>query len=382
MSENEATSEQPREQPSGSSVGVLIMAYGTPQSPVDIEKYYTHIRRGRPPTPEQLEDLVSRYDAIGGISPMRNRTDAQVEAVRRALNSMALDDVNTVSGLASRTQGEFVVTLGQKHATPFIEDGVEDLIKAGVSIIVGLVLAPHFSAASVGQYHDRARDAIAGRVEYSPIDDWSLEPAFIDFTASSLRTQLDSMPERTTVVFTAHSLPERVLQSDPYRENLTASAAAIAEEAGLGSDWMIGWQSAGRTPEPWAGPDILEIIAGLASDATGEAAGADGSDESDHERGILVVPQGFTSDHLEILYDLDIEARSVAASAGLTLERTETINADPEVMAALAARISTAVSAGVAGGDAARCAANGCAVPSETDSGVYSADQDHGGSHP
>lgn len=219
MSEDVAKPEQPREQPSGSSVGaqpsgssvgVLIMAYGTPQSPVAVREVlhphptgstaYSGTTRGPGQTLRR-----DRWDLTHALTG----TDAQVEAVRRGLNSMALDDVNTVSGLASRTQREFVVTLGQKHATPFIEDGVEDLIKAGVSIIVGLVLAPHFSAASVGQYHDRARDAIAGRVEYSPIDDWSLEPAFIDFTASSLRTQLDSMPERTTVVFTAHSLPER-----------------------------------------------------------------------------------------------------------------------------------------------------------------------------
>jgi ferrochelatase len=295
------------------------MAYGTPASPEDIPDYYTHIRRGRPPTDEQLADLTSRYAAIGGISPLRERTAAQIDAIGAAL--AAADAAEGVSG-------RFVMQLGQKHAAPFIEDGVAELAAAGVSRIVGVVLAPHFSAFSVGQYHERAAAAAAqAGVGFVGLDSWHLLDAFLTYQAASLREQLARMPERTKVVFTAHSLPERVLVGDPYPDQLRASAEQIARRAGLSqwAGWGLGWQSAGRTPEPWRGPDILYIVRELA--ATGRA------------DGIVVVPQGFTSDHLEVLYDLDIEAAGVADEVGLAFARTEVVNADEAVMAALAARV-------------------------------------------
>ena len=294
-------------------VGVLVMAYGTPASPEDIEPYYTHIRRGRAPTEEQLTELIDRYAAIGGISPLAQRTAAQVAAIADALEQAEPD--------------HFVVRLGQKHATPFIEDGAAELVSLGVDRIVGLVLAPHYSGFSVGQYHGRAgATAEEHGVPFAGIDSWSLEPAFVDHQAASVRERLAGLPARTEVVFTAHSLPERVLEGDPYPEQLRASAAAIAEAAGVApSSWSIGWQSAGRTPEPWRGPDILDIIAEVA--------------DVDRADGVLVVPQGFTSDHLEVIYDLDIEAAAAAAEVGLAFARTEVVNADPAVMAALAQRI-------------------------------------------
>jgi ferrochelatase len=295
------------------------MAYGTPASPEGIPDYYTHIRRGRPPTDEQLADLTSRYAAIGGISPLRERTAAQIDAIGAAL--AAADAAEGVSG-------RFVMQLGQKHAAPFIEDGVAELAAAGVSRIVGVVLAPHFSAFSVGQYHERAAAAAAqAGVGFVGLDSWHLLDAFLTHQAASLREQLARMPERTKVVFTAHSLPERVLVGDPYPDQLRASAEQIARRAGLSqwAGWGLGWQSAGRTPEPWRGPDILSIVRELA--ATGRA------------DGIVVVPQGFTSDHLEVLYDLDIEAAGVADEVGLAFARTEVVNADEAVMAALAARV-------------------------------------------
>ncbi len=304
-------------------LGLLVMAYGTPRSPDEVESYYTHIRRGRPPTPEQLADLVRRYDAIGGISPLAQRTEAQRAALARALD-------------AARP-GEFTVVLGQKHAAPFIEDGVQALIDAGVETVVGLVLAPHFSKGSVGQYHERAAEALAEHgVTYLPIDSWHLEPAYLAFLADAVHEARELLPTKHKVLFTAHSLPERVLEGDPYPDQLRASAAAVAEQVGLlpWPDWAIGWQSAGRTPEPWRGPDILEIIREL---------GATGRTD-----GVLVCAQGFTSDHLEVLYDLDIQAREVATEAGLAFARTRSLNDDPTVMAALADRIIAAdqVSAG------------------------------------
>ena len=300
-------------------VGVLVMAYGTPASPEDIPDYYTHIRRGRPPTDEQLADLTARYAAIGGISPLRQRTAAQIDAIGAALAS---------ADAAEGVTGRFVLQLGQKHAAPFIEDGVAALVQAGVSRIVGVVLAPHFSAFSVGQYHERAAAAAAeAGVPFVGLDSWHLLDAFLAHQAASLREQLARLPERTKVVFTAHSLPERVLVDDPYPDQLRASAEQIARRAGLAqwAGWGLGWQSAGRTPEPWRGPDILYIVRELAE--TGRA------------DGIVVVPQGFTSDHLEVLYDLDIEAAGVADEVGLAFARTEVVNADEAVMAALAARV-------------------------------------------
>ena len=291
--------------------GLLVMAYGTPKSPEDVLPYYTHIRRGRAPEPEQLEDLQRRYDAIGGISPLAARTQAQLDAVAAALEAAE--------------PGRWTVTLGQKHAEPFIEDGVAALAAQGVEQIVGLVLAPHYSGFSVGQYHGRAAEAAAeAGIPFVGLDSWHLTDAYVAHQAASLTEQLAGMPDATKVVFTAHSLPERVLEGDPYPEQLEASAQAIADRVGLDrwAGWGIGWQSAGRTPEPWRGPDILDIIRELAS--TGRA------------EGIVVVPQGFTADHLEVLFDLDIEAKGVADEVGLAFARTDVVNADPAVMSTLA----------------------------------------------
>ena len=302
---------------SGPTVGVVVMAYGTPSHPDQIEPYYTHIRRGRPPSPEQLADLTRRYDALGGSSTLAARTADQVAAVAEELERLA--------------PGRFVVRLGQKHAAPFIEDAVADLATLGVPHVVGLVLAPHYSGASVGEYQARAAEAAAAAgIGHTPVLRWHDEPAYREFLASAVADALGELPRKTKVVFTAHSLPERVLEGDPYPDELSASAEAVAQAAGLDrwAGWSMAWQSAGATPEPWRGPDILEVIRDLA--ATGRA------------RAILVCPQGFVADHLEVAYDLDIEAARVAAEVGLTFARTRTLNDDPTVMAALARRVLAA----------------------------------------
>jgi protoporphyrin/coproporphyrin ferrochelatase len=293
---------------------VLLMAYGTPRRPEDVEAYYTDIRRGRPPTPEQLADLVRRYDAIGGISPLAARTEAQRNGLQQALDA--------------RAPGRFEVTLGFKHVAPFIEDAVADLAARGIERAVALVLAPHFSGLSVGEYLARARAAAPAALDVRAVESWHLEPAYVAFLAAAVRRGLDALPERSKVLFTAHSLPERITAAgDPYPAQLRETAAAVGAALGLDpwSSWATAWQSAGRTPEPWLGPDVLEVIAELG--ATGRA------------DGVLVCPCGFVADHLEVLYDLDVEARDAAATAGLAFGRTDVVNDDPAVLGALADRV-------------------------------------------
>lgn len=280
------------------STGVLVMAYGSPASADDVEAYYTHIRRGRPPTAEQLDDLRRRYDAVGGISTLRSRTDAQAAVLQDELGD------------------GYRVALGMKHADPFIEDGVAAL--AHCERIVGLVLAPHYSAMSVGEYIDRARAAAA--VPFSAIDSWATEPAYVAFLADAVGDALLSMPADTTVRFTAHSLPSRILDAgDRYPDEVRATADAVAALVGL-DRYDVAWQSAGRTPEPWLGPDVLEVIATTTTP-------------------LLVCPCGFVSDHLEVAYDLDIQAAAAAEQHGIAFARTRVLNDDRAVLAALADRI-------------------------------------------
>lgn len=298
----------------GETVGVVVMAYGTPRQLDEVEAYYTHIRRGRPPTPELLDALVDRYKAIGGLSPLAEKTEAQARGLQ--------------SSLDQREPGRFIVSIGLKHATPFIEDAVDQVITAGTSRIVGLVLAPHYSSASVGKYLQRMKDRVgeySSEISIGAVENWHLEPAYIDFLVEQVAANLSKMPANTKVVFTAHSLPKSVIEGgDPYPEQLRATGEAVADKLGLNpwSEWSIAWQSAGRTPEPWIGPDILNVIRDLAS--TGRAGG------------LLVCPCGFVSDHLEVLYDLDIEAAGVAQDVGLAFGRTSVLNDNKEVLAALA----------------------------------------------
>jgi ferrochelatase len=301
----------------GAPVGVVVMAYGTPRGPDDVEAYYTHVRRGRPPPPELLDDLVRRYAAIGGVSPLARRTEAQAAVVAGALEQ--------------RAPGRFLVEVGYKHAPPFVEDAVERLLARGAGRLAALVLAPHYSAASVGEYLARVR-ARAGEVhsgtEVTAIEGWHLEPAYLAFLAGEVRRRLDELPAGTKVLFTAHSLPQRaVAAGDGYADRVAETAAAVAGEVGLApwTGWAVAWQSAGRTPEPWLGPDVLTVLADLAG--TGRA------------KGVLVCPCGFVSDHLEVLYDLDIEARGRAGELGLAFTRTAVPNDDPDVLGALADRL-------------------------------------------
>jgi protoporphyrin/coproporphyrin ferrochelatase len=288
-------------------VGVLVMAHGTPSSPAEIAPFYTRIRRGRPPSDEQLADLERRYEAIGGLSPLTERTRAQVDGLRAVLEE--------------RAPGRYVVAYGAKHADPLIEEAAAELAGQGVDLVVGLVLTPHGSSLGSGEYLERAGDVVGpGRfVEVLP---WYANPALVDLLADRVHQALAAIDlgSPCPVIFTAHSLPERVRQmGDTYPEQLEESARLVAETAGL-SNWSVAWQSAGRTPEPWLGPDVRDAITELAADGWA---------------GVVVCPIGFVADHLEVLYDLDVEARGVADHSGLRFGRTESLNDDPRFLSAL-----------------------------------------------
>ena len=299
---------------------VVVMAYGTPRTKEEILPYYTDIRRGRPPTEEALQDLIDRYEAIGGLSPLKKLTEDQAAALQRELDVIQ--------------PGHFQVFLGLKHATPFVEEAVADVAAQGFKKIVGIVLAPHFSSYSIGQYMGRVREAAAPHgIEVTGVESWARNNEFIEFLAEDMKKKLATMPERTKVLFTAHSLPQRIIDGgDPYPEELRATAELVAERAGLTrwSQWSIAWQSAGRTPEPWIGPDILEVIDSISTTR----------DSDEPIDGVLVSACGFVADHLEVLYDLDIEAAHRAETHGLAFARTACVNDNASVMASLARMVA------------------------------------------
>jgi protoporphyrin/coproporphyrin ferrochelatase len=288
--------------------GVLVMAYGTPVDLDHVEEYYRDILGGQQPPAELVENLTARYRAIGG-SPLLEITRAQA------------------AGIGARLDG-VEPYLGQKHAAPFIADAIDAMADDGVEEAVGLVLAPHFSRMSVGDYEARARSAAEARGwrgNLEMIESWHLEDGYIGFLVREVKIALDALPaparERPVVVFSAHSLPARAVGAgDPYPEQLQATADAVGGRAGL-ERWRVAWQSAGRTKDPWLGPDITEMIATLA------AGGASG---------VVVCPCGFVADHLEVLYDVDIEAARVAGEHGIGLTRTRMPNDDPAFLDMLA----------------------------------------------
>ncbi len=310
-------------------IGVLAMAYGTAAGPGDVERYYTDIRGGRPPTTQHLEELKARYAAIGNRFPLLDITRAQAAALERKLNEGGSD--------------EFAVYLGMKHSEPFIAEGVERMRADGIERVVGLVMAPHWSGMSVESYVERVEKALAdvgavGRPVFTCVRQWHDHPSFLDFLAERVAAALEGLDARAragaAVVFSAHSLPTRALpdgtlrckscdlcpDSCRYVRQLQETADGVGARLGL-SDYTIAWQSAGRTADPWWGPPVEDAIRDLA--ATGHSA-------------VVVCSAGFVADHLEILYDLDIEARAVAEEAGIAFGRTEMPNAHPDFIRALA----------------------------------------------
>ena len=274
---------------------VLLMAYGSPSDLSDIRPYLEDIRSGRPASDRAVEELTERYRRIGGRSP--------------------LDEVTESQRAALETELELPVFVGMKHWAPRIAEAVDRAVAGGADVVVGIVLAPHYSKLSIQGYRERLEDALAGRAELRFVDSWHTHDPYIAVLADRVRGT------DAHVVFTAHSLPARILdEGDPYREQLLETSELVAERAGI-ERWSFAFQSASPTGEPWLGPDILEELDALA------------------ERGaesVLVCPIGFVSDHLEILWDIDVEARERAAELGLELDRIESLNDDPAFIRGLA----------------------------------------------
>jgi ferrochelatase len=306
-------------------IGVLVMAYGTASGPDDVERYYTDIRGGRPPTPEHLEELRERYAAIGNRFPLLEITRQQAEGLERELN---FED-----------PGGFRAYLGMKHSPPFIAEAVGRMRADGVERAIGVVMAPHWSGMSVESYIERVRtQTVDGPPSFTFVRSYHDHPGFVSFlsarVAEALGLLTSSERDGATVIFSAHSLPVRKLadgslrclrcrvceDSCRYRDGLAETADLVAAELGLARH-TIAWQSAGRTDDPWWGPPIEDVIADLASQGC---------------PAVVVCSAGFVADHLEILYDLDVEAQAIAEQAGMRLVRTEMPNADPAFVRVLA----------------------------------------------
>jgi protoporphyrin/coproporphyrin ferrochelatase len=282
---------------------VVLMAYGSPSRAEDIRRYLEDIREGRPVSEAAVEELTERYERIGGRSPLADVTEAQRAALESEL------------GIS--------IFVGMKHWRPRIAEAVEQALAVGAETLVGLVLAPHYSRLSIDGYRARLETALAGRAELRFVESWHAHESYLDVLAGRVRGFSGH------VVFTAHSLPARILEEgDPYRDQLLETSRLVADRAAL-EEWSFAFQSASATGEPWLGPDILEELDALRLKGV--------------ER-VLVCPIGFVSDHLEILWDIDIEARERAGKLDLELERIESLNDDPAFVSGLAELVRQTVS--------------------------------------
>jgi len=293
-------------------IGVLVMAYGGPASLDEIPGYLADIRHGRPTPRAVVDEITENYRAIGGRSPLLEVSRRQVDA------------------LAEELGDDFRCYLGMRHWSPWIEEVVGEMVSDGIERAVSLVLAPHFSALSVARYQQKVADGLElyhGRIDVEHVPSYHDASGLVEAFAARVEDGLSRWPEadrgRVQVVFSAHSLPERVLASgDPYGEQCLETARLVAARAGLDDDsWSWAYQSAGRTPEPWAGPDLGEHLEELAAQGV---------------RDVVSVPVGFVSDHVEILFDIDHKAAAVAAGLGMRLERPPSLNDDPLFIATLA----------------------------------------------
>jgi len=275
------------------------MAHGTPSSLDEMPEYLTLVRGGRPPSPELLHEMRENYGAIGGRSPLTDITNAQAAALRARLGP------------------EMPVAVGMRNWTPFIKDAIGELAAAGVTRVIGIPMAPQFSTLSVQKYHDAAASALPAGMQFEAVESFHLHPMLIEAFAERVRAAQPKPDE--LVIFTAHALPVRVIESgDRYADEVAETTRAVAGRAGV-ANYALAFQSAGRTPEPWIGPELPKVI----------------DDRSVTIRKFLVVPIGFVCDHTEILFDIDVQAAQVAREFSTTLRRPESLNTSPTFIAML-----------------------------------------------
>lgn len=296
--------------------GILLMAYGGPNSLDEVEPYYTHILRGRKPSAEMLHELMERYRSIGGKSPINDITFAQAQLLQEQLNTCP----------TSLAPHPVAVYVGMKHWHPYIAEAIERMASDGITDAVGIILAPHYSRRSVAEYIGYAKEALerlGNSIRFRFVESWATHPLLVRCFAEKVRkawAQFDEAErDKVQLLFTAHSLPQRILEwNDPYPDELRRTCEAVAQSVGA-FYWRFAYQSASGTD--WLGPDILEVLEELAGQG---------------HRYVLVAPIGFLCDHLEVLYDIDIEAQQKAQGLGIKLRRIEMPNTDPLLIGALA----------------------------------------------
>ncbi len=299
-------------------VGILVLAYGTPAQPEDIEPYYTHIRGGRPPSPESLHNLQERYRLVGGRTPLLDLSQGVADGLQARLDAEA--------------PGHYHVYLGMKHWHPYIGEVVPQIVADGVREVIAVVLAPHYSRYSLEGYRkyiNQALEKVAEPFQLHFIESWHTHPLFRRMIADRITAALEQFPaearDQVLVLFSAHSLPEKIIAAgDPYPQQLHESADGIAELLGL-RDHRFCFQSAGMTGEPWLGPDILDYLDELHAEGI---------------QNVLSVPFGFVSEHLEVLWDIDTEAQQKAGELGMTLRRISMPNADAEFVEVIKAVVA------------------------------------------
>ena len=280
--------------------GVLLMAHGTPSSMDAMPEYLRLVLGGRPPSPELVAEMRHNYEAIGGRSPLTDLTMRQAEALRERLGP------------------DIPVAVGMRNWTPLIAPALDGLRAAGIARVVAIPLAPQFSTLSIGKYFAAAAAALTEGMELIRVDSFYQHPLLLEAFAERVRAVRPGPGDE--VVFTAHSLPKRVVdEGDSYVAEVAATARGVAARAGI-ERFRIAYQSAGRTPEPWIGPDVGDFIRERA------AAGA---------RSFVVAPIGFVCDHTEILFDIDVQAKAAADAVGASLRRTESLNTSPAFIAML-----------------------------------------------
>jgi protoporphyrin/coproporphyrin ferrochelatase len=284
---------------------VLLMAYGSPDKLEDIEPYYTDIRRGRKPSPELLDELTDRYKTIGGKSPLLRITKEQAASLDANLGS------------------EYRVYIGMRHWKPWIHEAVLEMKLDGVEEAVGIIMAPHFSGMSIAKYMqavEEAKEKHQANFKIKFIESWHNHPLFIEALSEKIDVARKKFTEeeqqKLAVIFTAHSLPEKILKdNDPYTVQLLETSELVAQKANI-PIWRFAFQSAGRTEEKWLGPDLRDLMEELTSEGF---------------KSMLVCSVGFIADHLEVMYDIDVEGKEKAKELGVHLERTESLNDNPKL---------------------------------------------------